>query len=147
MEYNLYRIILYIHVFSVILTIGPFFILLPFIKKLRNAKEDVEHAYLELFKFTVQLSKHAGHVLVVTGILLVWLTSWTWKTSWIVISVLIMLSSGYFIVRAFSPTVRKFNDPNQDKDRSIKTLYRSTWAYIILLLLMLWFMVAKPMVW
>lgn len=147
MDYNLYRIILYIHVFSVILSIGPFFVLLPFIKKLKNVNKDVEHAYLDVFKFTVTVSKHAGHVLVVTGILLVWITSWTWKTSWLVISVLIMLASGYFLARAFSPTVRKFNDPSQNKEKAIQTLYRSTWTYIILLLLMLWFMVAKPVFW
>ncbi len=147
MNYHIYTTILYIHVFSVILSIGPFFILLPFIKKLRGANEDVEQSYLSLFRFTVQVSKHAGHVLVVTGILLVWLTSWTWKTSWIVMTVLVMLSSGFFLARAFSPTVRKFNDPTKDKEKSIQTLYRSTWGYVILLLIMLWFMVAKPVWW
>ncbi|HHY73777.1 MAG TPA: DUF2269 family protein [Bacillus bacterium] len=147
MNYNLYQIILYIHVVSVILTIGPFCILFPFIKKLQNANEDEQQAYLNVFKFTVRVSKHAGHVLVVTGILLVWITSWTWTTSWLVVSIFIMLCSGYFLARAFSPTVRKFNDPNQDKEKSVRTLYRSTWIYIILLLLMLWFMVAKPVLW
>ncbi|WP_458411596.1 hypothetical protein ACNQFZ_12065 [Schinkia sp. CFF1] len=147
MNYTLYQVILYIHIVSVILTIGPFFILLPFIKKLLNVKEDIQEAYLSVFKFTVRISKHAGHVLVISGILLVWITSWTWKTSWLVTSVGIMLVSGYFLARAFSPTVRKFNDPNQDKVKSVRVLYRSTWAYIILLMLMLWFMVAKPTLW
>ncbi|NSL52817.1 DUF2269 family protein [Calidifontibacillus erzurumensis] len=147
MDYQLYRIILYLHVSSVILTIGPFFILFPFIKKLREANEELTKAYLDLIKFAVQVSKHAGHVLFVTGILLVWITSWTWTTSWIVMTLVVMLCSGYFIARAFSPTVRKFNDPNQDRDAAVRKLYRSTWAYVILLMLILWFMVAKPTFW
>lgn len=143
----LYKILLYLHIFSAILSIGPFFVILPLIKKLKTAKDDVQQGYLDVFKFTISLSKHAGHVLVVTGILLVMVSGWTWKTSWIVMTVFIMLSSAFFLVRAFSPTVRTFNNPDQDKGESVKILHRSVWIYIALLMAMLWFMVAKPALW
>ncbi|WML50490.1 DUF2269 family protein [Neobacillus sp. PS3-34] len=143
----LHKILLYLHISSVILSIGPFFILLPMVKKLRHPKSDVQSAYLDAFRFAVRLTKHAGHVLVVTGILLVMISGWSWKTSWIVMTILIMVSSLFFIARAFSPTIRKFADPKQDHEKAIRKLNQAVWAYIALLMLMLWFMVAKPVLW
>lgn len=142
----LHKILLYLHISSVILSIGPFFVLLPMLRKMKAAHADVQNAYLDAFRFAVQCAKHAGHVLVVTGILLVWTSAWTWKTSWIVITVLIMVSSLFFLARAFSPTMRKFKEAN-DKEAPLRKLNRSVWIYIILLMVMLWFMVAKPVMW
>ncbi|MDP4170351.1 MAG: DUF2269 family protein [Bacillota bacterium] len=143
----LQRIILYLHITSVILSIGPFFILVPVSGKLRKAGADEQKAYLDVFRFAVRLAKHAGHLLVVTGILLVTFSSWTWKTPWIDMTILIMVSSLFFLARAFSPTMRKFNESDNDKEKLVRKLTRSVWIYIVLLMAMLWFMVAKPMLW
>ncbi|MDQ0215340.1 putative membrane protein [Oikeobacillus pervagus] len=143
----MYRVLLYIHIVSAILSIGPFFVLLPLIRKLRIGKGNVQQAYLDSFRFVVRLSKHAGHVLVVSGVLLVFMSSWTWKTSWILMTVAIMVSSLYFLARAFSPTIRKFADPKHDQELLIRKLKRSLIMYIGLLLVMLWFMVTKPVFW
>ncbi|MGG0465417.1 hypothetical protein ABE029_29465, partial [Priestia aryabhattai] len=62
----LYRILVYIHVSSVILSIGPFFILLPIVKKLHSSREQEMNAYLITFQSVVRLAKHTGHVLVIT---------------------------------------------------------------------------------
>ncbi|WP_207903305.1 DUF2269 family protein [Hazenella coriacea] len=141
----LYRITLYTHVISAILSIGPFFILFPIIKRIQKASSsEVIQAYLDSFSFTVRLAKHAGHVLVVSGILLVMNSGWTWKTPWIMMTILIMVSSLFFLARAFSPTLKKFKKPDADIDSLTQRLHRSTIIYIALLLLMLWFMVAKP---
>ncbi|MGC4378686.1 hypothetical protein WD019_17450 [Fictibacillus sp. Mic-4] len=142
-----YRFILYLHIFSVILSIGPFFVLLPFVKKLRTAEQPVLNEHLGLFRFVVRLAKHSGHVLVVTGILLVWMGPWTWKTSWIDMTLLVMISSLFFLARAFSPSIRKFSEPGHNRETLVQRLSRSIWTYIILLLIMLWFMVTKPMFW
>lgn len=142
-----YRILLYIHIFSVILSIGPFFAVMPIIKKLRDAEGAVQTAYITSFKAVVRITMHAGHVLVVSGILLVVFGSWTWKTSWIVATIVIMVSSLYFLARAFSPLLRKFTDESQDRATLGKKLMRTTVAYVLLLLVMLWFMVIKPTLW
>ncbi|WP_088071230.1 hypothetical protein [Gottfriedia luciferensis] len=143
----LYRLLLYIHISSVILSIGPFFILFPILKKLNVSESAIQQSYLDVFRFAVRLAKHAGHVLVGSGVLLVLVGSWSWKTSWIVMTILLLVSSLFFLARAFSPTIRKFSEPDQDRGTLIQLLRRSTWIYIILLMVMLWFMVVKPTLW
>lgn len=144
----LYRFLVYIHIISVIMSIGPFFALIPMAKKLRAAEGEVQKVYLNSYRFAVRLTKHAGHVLVVSGILLVILGPWTWKASWIVMTVLIMMSSLFFLARAFTPILRKFGELGKDdREHLVRKLSRTTILYIALLLVMLWFMVAKPVLW
>lgn len=147
MDYLFYRILIFIHVISVIASIGPFFILLPIVKKLRIAKGIEMDAYLGTFRFVVQLAKHSGHVLVVSGILLVVLGPWTWSTPWIVMTLIILFCSLFFLARAFSPTLRKYHEEGQNPNELSAKLNRSIWIYIVLLLAMLWFMVGKPVLW
>lgn len=147
MDFLLYRILIFIHVVSVIVSIGPFFILLPLVKKLRVAGVTEIDTYLDTFRFVVRLSKHSGHVLVGSGILLVLLGPWTWSTPWIVMTLFIMFCSLFFLARAFSPTLRKFHEEGQNREKLVAKLNRTIWTYIILLMAMLWFMVVKPNLW
>jgi len=142
-----YRIIIYLHVSSVIASIGPFFILMPIVKKLPTAEGKELGAYLATLKSVVRLSMHAGHVLVGTGVLLVILGPWTWKTPWIVMTLALLFSSLFFLARAFSPTLRKFTEEGANKTELAAKLKRTIWTYIILLMAMLWFMVVKPHLW
>jgi hypothetical protein len=143
----LYRILLYIHVLSVIASIGPFFILLPIVKKLRMAREPEMSAYLETFRVVVQLARHSGHVLSVTGILLVVSGPWTWSTPWIVMTLIILFCSLFFLARAFLPKLRKFHEEGQNREDLAAKLKRSIWIYIVLLMTMLWLMVGKSALW
>lgn len=143
----LYHFLLYIHIASAILSIGPFFILFSTIKKLRQADGQVEQAYLDTFRSAVYLAKHAGHVLVIAGILLAVMGSWSWTTPWILTTLFVLVASLLFLARAFSPTIRKFGQPGEEKEALVKKLHRSVWIYIVLLLIMLWLMVMKPMLW
>lgn len=143
----LYRLLLYIHIFSAVLSIGPFFVLIPMGKKLKDAIHQAEPAYLDAFRIAILLAKHSGHVLVVSGILLLWMGPWPWTTSWVIITALIMASSLFFLARAFSPTLRKLHEPDQDRIVLIQKLQRAIWIYIALLGVMLWFMVTKPDLW
>ncbi|SEN93362.1 Predicted integral membrane protein [Mesobacillus persicus] len=142
-----YRFIIYLHVLSAIVSIGPFFILVPVIKKLKASTGEKLAAYLDIFRFAVWLSKHSGHVLVGSGVLLVLLGPWTWQTPWIIMTLVIMFASLFFLARAFSPTLQKLAEDGQDKAILIAKLNRTTWIYIILLSAMLWFMVVKPPLW
>ncbi|WP_071459660.1 hypothetical protein [Bacillus massilinigeriensis] len=141
---HLYASLVYLHVLSVIVSIGPFFVLLYIGGNLRHAEGKETTFLLKIFHFSVRLTKHAGHVLVGTGVLLIYLGPWKWSTPWIVMTLLVMFSSIFFLARAFTPKLKKFHDPAVDKNLLITSLIRSTWIYIMLLSLMLWFMVIKP---
>ncbi|WP_299093108.1 hypothetical protein [uncultured Metabacillus sp.] len=147
MDYFFYRILIFIHVVSVIVSIGPFFILLPLVQKLNEAREAELDTYLNTFRYAVSLSKHSGHVLVGSGILLVIFGPWTWGTPWIIMTLIILFCSLFFLARAFSPTLRKFQEKDQLREKLTAKLNRTIWIYILLLMAMLWFMVVKPDVW
>lgn len=143
----MYTVILYAHIMSAVLSIGPFFVLLPMIKRMADAKEMVLQTHITTFKSAARIVKHAGHVLVTTGVLLIWQGPWPWSSSWIVLTLAVMFASVFFLARAFTPVLKKFDEPDADQPAIIRTLKRSVWIYISLLLLMLWFMVDKPMLW
>ncbi|MEC2077154.1 hypothetical protein [Metabacillus fastidiosus] len=143
----IYRLFIYLHVLSAVASIGPFFILLSIVKKLRTANEAELNAYLHTFRFVVLLTKHSGHVLVSTGVLLIFSGPWTWGTSWIIMTLLILFCSLFFLARAFSPTLRKFHQKDEDRTVLAAKLNHSIWIYIILLSTMLWLMVVKPVLW
>ncbi|WP_338451131.1 DUF2269 family protein [Niallia oryzisoli] len=143
----LYRTIIYLHVSSTIVSIGPFFILIPVLTKLRQTKDAELAAYLHTFHMVVRLTKHAGHVLIISGILLIWIGPWPWNTPWIIMTLVIMFSSLFFLARAFTPKLQRFRETDANKEELVKQLTRSLWMYILLLMIMLWFMVVKPALW
>ncbi|WP_442598853.1 hypothetical protein [Neobacillus sp. D3-1R] len=146
--YIFYRILLFLHVSSVIMSVGPFFVLIAIVKKLKTAEGKVQTIYIDIFRLTVRMVKHAGHVLVGSGILLIILSEyWSWKTPWIVATLFVMFVSIFFLARAFTPVLKKFNEPNPNKELLVKKLTRTVWIYLFLLMTMLWFMVAKPALW
>ncbi len=142
-----YTAILFFHIFSAILSIGPFFVLLPLVKRMDGAGDDVLQSQIVTFKSAVRLVKHAGHVLVTTGVLLIWQSGWEWTDSWIALTLAVMGGSVFFLARAFKPVLRKFDEPNAHREVLLRKLNRSIWLYIFLLAVMLWLMVAKPAFW
>ncbi|WP_343802386.1 hypothetical protein [Bacillus carboniphilus] len=145
--YTFYKLIVYIHVLSAVASIGPFFVLLPLLKKIKVAAGEEVPAYIQVFRSSTLLVKHAGHVLVGSGVVLIWLGSWPWSTSWIVMTLVVMFSSIIFLARAFTPTLKEFDTPSHDRGMLVAALHRAVWTYLGLLLLMLWFMVVKPVWW
>lgn len=144
----IYSIILYLHIFSVIPSLGPFFILFPLVRKLRTASTDELKIYLPTFTLAVRLSKHCGHILVTSGVLMMWLGHISWLTSWVLITIFILVSSLYFIARAFSPTIRKLAMPDHNNRQELVNKLRfNVWLYVVLMVIMLWFMVTKPNFW
>ncbi|GAA3331802.1 hypothetical protein GCM10020331_089810 [Ectobacillus funiculus] len=80
----------------------------------------MEQAYLDTFRSAVYLAKHAGHVLVISGVLLAVTGSWSWTTPWIVMTVFILLASLFFWHVHFSPTIRKFGETGEDKEALVQ---------------------------
>lgn len=143
----MYTFIIFIHVISAVLSIGPFFVLFPLLNRMKGKSKEMIDTSLEVFQAAIRLVKHAGHVLVGSGILLVWQGNWPWTTSWVVMTIVVMVSSIVFLARAFKPNIREYRAGTIDLETLIKKLKSNVWKYILLLLLMLWFMVAKPNLW
>ncbi|MCK1995995.1 SirB2 family protein [Psychrobacillus psychrodurans] len=143
----MYTFIIFIHVISAVLSIGPFFVLFPLLNGMKGKNKEMLDTSLEVFQAAIRLVKHAGHVLVGSGILLVWQGNWPWTTSWVIMTILVMASSILFLAKAFKPNICEFQAGTIDLDTLIKKLNSNVWKYILLLLIMLWFMVAKPNLW
>ncbi|PKH10450.1 DUF2269 family protein [Planomicrobium sp. MB-3u-38] len=143
----MYTVILYAHILSAALSIGPFFVLIPLVNRIRESDTKSLSGLVATFRSATRLVMHAGHVLVATGVLLVWLGPWPWYSPWILMTLAVMFSSVFFLARAFSPVLKKFAEPEADQSALAEKLKRSLWIYIMLLLLMLWFMVDKPTLW
>lgn len=144
---NFYVALIFIHVLSAVVSIGPLFVLFAVMKRINGAELAIEKAYIAIFRSVVRLIKHAGHVLVGSGILLVYLGPWPWSTPWIVMTIALMIISVFFLASAFKSTLKKFDDPDLDRQTLVHKLNKSTWTYVILLVLMLALMVIKPTLW
>ncbi|WP_091173413.1 DUF2269 family protein [Paenibacillus sp. 1_12] len=143
----LYLWLIFIHAVSAMVSIGPFFVLIPMLSKLRTAEGAVLNSYLDSFHFTVRLSKHTGHVLVASGLLLMWLGGWPWSTPWIAGTFIVLFASLLFMARAFSPTIRKLRQPEHDRKLLVNKLSRALYMYMFVLFVMLWLMIMKPTLW
>ncbi|WP_213423404.1 hypothetical protein [Bhargavaea massiliensis] len=142
-----YQLILYVHVFSATLSIGPFFVLIPLIGRMKSADEAALEVQLAVFQSAVRIVKHAGHLLVLSGALLIVSSGYSWMTSWVAMTILVMLASVVFLASAFKPVIRKIRKREADRGRLLGELNRKLWTYILLLMLMLYFMVVKPQIW
>ncbi|AXH99561.1 hypothetical protein DV702_07240 [Sporosarcina sp. PTS2304] len=142
-----YGAVVFAHVVSAVISVGPLFLLLPLIRRLRTATAEAEDIYLAFIRVIIRLVMHAGHVLVVSGILLLLSGPWPWYTSWVILTLAVMLVSGFFLATGFSVVLKKFHESGHEKEVIITKLHKTAWIYISLMLVMLWLMVQKPVVW
>lgn len=147
MKVEIYSTFVFLHVISAVLSIGPLFVILPLIKKIKKGTIPEESVYLSIIKVIVRIVMHAGHALVVTGVLLILLGPWPWHTSWVIMTIVVMGLSGIFLATAFTRVIRNFDHYGTDKIAVLDRLNQTTWIYIGLMLLLLWLMVQKPNFW
>jgi hypothetical protein len=147
MNSGIYGAIVFLHVISAVLAIGPLFILMPVIKRLRGVETASEEVYLTVVNVIIRLVMHAGHVLVYTGVLLLIFGPWPWHTSWVIMTLAVMLLSGVFLAKGFTVVLRRFKNPNANKNKILDRFNTTSLIYIGLMLIMLWLMVQKPMLW
>lgn len=144
---EIYGIFVFLHVVSAVISIGPLFLLMPIIRRLHGVDEQIEQVFLTVIHVTIRIVMHAGHALVVTGVLLLILGPWPWHSSWVIMTIAVLLLSAFFLSRGFTQVLRNFHKPGVDKNDILRRLNRTAWTYIILMLIMLWLMVQKPMIW
>ncbi|MDQ1909212.1 hypothetical protein RAC89_01700 [Paenibacillus sp. GD4] len=141
----IYSLLVFIHVLSALAAVGPFLVLIPMLRKLRTADDTQLPIYLDSFQYVVRLSKHTGHVLVFSGLLLMWIGQWPWTTPWIFGTFVVLFASLFFLARAFSPTLRRLREPDHDRSALVVKLSRSMYIYLFVLFIMLWLMIMKPL--
>lgn len=143
-----YNIVVYLHIIGAILSIGPFFVLFPLMKRMAHEHDmHIFQGYVEAFRLATQVVKHAGHFLVVFGIIAAIVGGYPWSTPWIVVTFILLMSSVVYLAKAFKPTLRTFGTAQFDQYSFVKKLRKAVWIYVVLLMMMLWLMVAKPMFW
>lgn len=147
MKLDVYSTFVFLHVVSAILATGPLFILMPIIKRLRGVEMHIEEIYLTIINVIIRLVMHAGHALVFTGAILIIIGPWPWYTSWVLMTVFVMGLSAVFLATGFTRVLRVLNTPGTCKNELLNRLNRTSWIYIILMLIMLWLMVQKPIIW
>lgn len=144
----LHTIVVYLHIIGAILSIGPFFVLFPLLTKMAREQDlRVLQGYVEAFRLAVQVVKHAGHFLIVFGILAAITGGYSWTTPWIVVTFVMLMSAVVYLARAFKPTLRTFGTPQFVQHAFVRALRKAVLIYVVLLLIMLWLMVAKPLFW
>ena len=143
----LYTFILYIHIISAIGSVGPLFVLLVLLNRMKKLRGNEWNGYVQSLQGSIDVVRHAGHLVVISGILLIVFGNWSFTHSWVVLTLILLVASLVFLASAFKPTMQTYGSDAFNKEQFITTLQRNTWIYIILLLIILGFMVYKPILW
>ena len=143
----LYKMIVFTHVVSAVAAIGPLFSIFPILARIEKAKERDIKGLIEGLRGVVRAVSLGGHVLIISGIVLLWMSGWSWKTSWILATIILLIVSLFFLAKAFKPAWRIAESEHFQKDVFIAVMKRATILYIIIMLMMLWLMVVKPQLW
>lgn len=142
-----YEIVVYIHVLSAVVAIGPLFSVFPILKRMERVDEKEARGVVEGLRGVIRAVSLAGHVLVPSGIILIWLGGWSWKTPWVFATVILLVASLLFLAKAFKPAWRIAEAEVFERERFIPAMQKAAGAYIAIMLIMLWLMVVKPQLW
>ncbi|MGM9951220.1 MAG: DUF2269 family protein [Lysinibacillus sp.] len=142
-----YEVVVYIHVLSAIVAIGPLFSIFPILKRMEKIDEKEARGAVEGLRGVVRAVSLAGHVLVPSGIVLIWLGGWSWKTPWVLATIILLVASLLFLAKAFKPAWRIAEAEVFQKEQFIPVMQKAAGAYIAIMLAMLWLMVVKPELW
>ena len=143
----LYTFILYIHIISAIGSVGPLFVLLVLLSRMKKIDANEWNGYVQSLQGSIDVVRHAGHLVVISGIFLIVFGSWSFTHSWVVLTLILLVASLVFLASAFKPTMQTYNSDAFNKEQFITILQRNTWIYIMLLLIILGLMVYKPILW
>ena len=144
----LYKFALFIHILNAIVTIGPLFAIFVFLQRMKslNDMQQIQGA-IEGIRAMIRTVEIGGHFIVPTGLILVLVGDWAWSTSWIVITLIILTICLIILAKAFKPATRLIGTPAFSKEIFISKMYKSTFVYLLIMLIFLWLMVVKPSFW
>ena len=143
----IYKIALFLHVLSAVGATGPLFAIFPMLKRMENVDGLLEQGIIEGLRGAVRAVSLVGHFLVPTGIILLLFGGWSWNTSWVLATIIMLLASLLLLAKAFKPAWYLAEAANFDKRLFIRTMRNATIKYILIMIVMLWLMIAKPQLW
>lgn len=143
----LYKITLYIHILSAIVAMGPLFAIFPLLKRMNDTSSEQVSGYVQSIQGILRAIANGGHVVVPSGLLLIWFGGWSWTTSWVLLTIIVMFASLFFMARAFKPSMAYAKSDDFIKAKFISMIKTATWKYIFLMGILLWLMVVKPNIW
>lgn len=76
------------------------------LRKMKRAKADVFGGLVEAFQSSVDAVRYAGHVVVPSGILLMFVSGWPWKSFWVLATCVLLIGSLVFLAKAFKPKMK-----------------------------------------
>jgi len=143
----IYKVALFLHILSAVVATGPLFAIFPMLKRMEKVEGVLHQGMIEGLRGAVRAVSLAGHFIVPTGIILLLFGGWSWKTSWVLATIIMLVASLLFLAKAFKPAWRIAEAEHFDKQLFIRTMRSATIKYILIMLVMLWLMVAKPQLW
>lgn len=144
----LYEIALFIHITNAIVTIGPLFAIFVLLGRMKKVEEDAKlEGAIEGLRAMIRTVEIGGHYIVPTGLVLVLLGEWNWSTSWIVVTLIFLGACLIVLAKAFKPATKLIGTPQFTKALFIKKMYVATFVYMLIMVVLLWLMVAKPVFW
>ena len=143
----LYTIILYTHILSAIVSMGPLFAIFPLLNRMKDAPSEQVGGYVQSIQGILRAIANGGHVVVPSGLLLIWFSGWSWKTSWVILTFIVMFASLFFMARAFKPAMTYAKSNGFVKENFISMIKNATLKYIFLMGILLWLMIVKPNFW
>lgn len=145
----MYLFLVNVHIVSAIISSMPVLLFIPILIELRKAKGSRKVSLLAVYSKIVWVIKHAGHVLIASGVIQIWLGGWSLFTPWILASLVIILGALFFIARAFTPIIDEWKE-SSDQTNTRFLLFRLTRASVLYALIMMfvgYLMLAKPNLW
>jgi uncharacterized membrane protein len=146
-----YQVVVFIHIFSAILGMGPGFILTTVVKSGKNMTE-LKHSYAIRHKLHISVMI-GGTLLLITGLIMGSINTYLFHMGWYVTSLtlfLITLALGPIALSPSSRPIKALLKSHQGEDipqeyfRLSKTLFR--WEYLenIIFLIIISLMILKP---
>ncbi len=143
----IYKIALFLHILSAVVATGPLFAIFPMLKRMEKIEGVLEQGMIEGLRGAVRAVSLAGHFIVPTGLILLLLGGWSWNTSWVLATIIMLVASLLFLAKAFKPAWHLAEAEHFDKRLFIHTMRNATIKYILIMIVMLWLMVVKPQLW
>ena len=143
----MYKTFIFLHIVSAILATGPLVMIFPLLRYAERERIDQSDAIIVPIQKAVWVVMHGGHLVVTTGVLLILFGPYPWHTSWVVLTVLVMLLCSFFLATAYSKQWKAFERERWTNKQLWSNVRRITWIYIGIMLTMLWLMVTKPVLW
>lgn len=148
---SFYKILVFIHVFSAILGLGPGFIMIYVVTKAKTMTE-LKHAFFIRNRIHIFVMV-GGSLLLITGLLMGFINTYLFKQGWYIVSLflfLIALAAGPLVLKPKAEPVKKIlrehkgeNIPEEYYEKA-KTLFFYERLTNIIFLIIITLMILKP---